>query len=290
MMIAPERFDDLVTENVEPIVDDPFALAIVVPPLRSDSSVSPAFNVFGDISFPNELPKPVIHRTPEELGIPRVVPDIKPPSLPRNISPDPIRQDRTTFARAGAKKDKPRQSSLPAAPIVHHLQFKGLDVNASTVAEIVRAHSGVIRRAIAEASQPKLPRVEFAPLPERKHPMKVTEAQKQAIRDSCPSESCRIVGEKLGIHMSVVQYYRGLFAKQAKAAKPAKKAAAPKPDPEPATEPKALRSRGPSTIVTDKILDAWWRQLSYEKKTELFTGNYIIASPAATCSKTRSPR
>jgi transposase-like protein len=29
-------------------------------------------------------------------------------------------------------------------------------------------------------------------------------------------------------------------------------------------------------IVNDKMLEAWWKQLSYARKTELFTGNYVI--------------
>jgi hypothetical protein len=36
------------------------------------------------------------------------------------------------------------------------------------------------------------------------------------------------------------------------------------------------RSQAAGTIVTDHILDAWWMQLSRAKKTELYTGNYVI--------------
>src|ERR1035437_9239864 len=43
------------------------------PEFRDESSVSPALNFYGELVWPGELPKPVIHRTPEELGIPRIV-------------------------------------------------------------------------------------------------------------------------------------------------------------------------------------------------------------------------
>ncbi len=45
------------------------------------SSVSPSFDEFGELVFACDGPGPVIHRTPEELGIPRVVVD-----APRTMS------------------------------------------------------------------------------------------------------------------------------------------------------------------------------------------------------------
>jgi hypothetical protein len=40
--------------------------------------------------------------------------------------------------------------------------------------------------------------------------------------------------------------------------------------------PMVHRSRTAGTIISDKTLDAWWQQLSRAKKTELYTGNYVI--------------
>ena len=36
------------------------------------------------------------------------------------------------------------------------------------------------------------------------------------------------------------------------------------------------RSRAAGTIVNDQILDAWWNQLSRERKIELYTNNRVI--------------
>jgi hypothetical protein len=126
-----------------------------------------------------------------------------------------------------------------------------------------------------------------APKPQRtitneRKPMKITEEQKQAIRDSDPSESGRVVGERLGIDGGVVLYYRAKFAKEAKRAKPARKPVAPPMNPrgkgkeERRAEIVMHPSRQVTMLVTDKIVETWWQGLTHEKRAELFAGNYVI--------------
>jgi hypothetical protein len=44
--------------------------------LRPESSVSAGIDEYGELVFACDRPGPVIHRTPEELGIERTVPDV----------------------------------------------------------------------------------------------------------------------------------------------------------------------------------------------------------------------
>lgn len=74
--------------------------------LRPESSVSVAINEWGEEVFAGDAPGPVIHRTPEELGLARVVPHVPPP--PRlTIRPDfDERPRRGSMREAGVKRDK----------------------------------------------------------------------------------------------------------------------------------------------------------------------------------------
>src|SRR5665213_716390 len=54
-------------------------------PLRPESSVSVDRNEFGELVFACDRPAPVIHRTPEELGIPRETRDV--PRVPGWFKP-----------------------------------------------------------------------------------------------------------------------------------------------------------------------------------------------------------
>lgn len=53
--------------------------------LRPESSLSSFINEFGEEVFAGDRPGPVIHRTPEELGIPRTVRHVEP--LPQALWP-----------------------------------------------------------------------------------------------------------------------------------------------------------------------------------------------------------
>lgn len=54
-------------------------------PLRPESSVSVGFDEFGELVFDGDKPGPVLHRTPEELGIPRELKDV--PRVPSWFKP-----------------------------------------------------------------------------------------------------------------------------------------------------------------------------------------------------------
>lgn len=69
--------------------------------LRPESSVSCAYNEWGEEVFAGDRSGPVIHRKPEELGIPRVVADA--PRSASNIVPpeiDPRKADARNRALA----------------------------------------------------------------------------------------------------------------------------------------------------------------------------------------------
>lgn len=78
--------------------------------LRPESSVSVGLNEHGELQFPCDLAGPVIHRTPEELGIPRVIPDVPVRVLP-NVRPDfeDEKRIRSQSRRIGVKRDAPRR-------------------------------------------------------------------------------------------------------------------------------------------------------------------------------------
>ena len=259
MTLLAELLDENVEIGyVEPEPISPFtAFGGAQAGFREESSLAPAFNAFGDISFPGEMPGPVIYRTPEQLGIPRVVPDVKPAPILRNISPDPVRQDRTTIARAGAKLDKPRPRALPAATLAPHHQV-ALANSILSGAEAIGAKEVIV----------------FPPKPQRTittkgTSMKVTEEMKEAIRKADPLESCAEIGKRLGISGSGVDYWRGKFAKPAKSGKPAKKAAATS-----LSEIVMFKSRPVTLLVNDKIVDAWWKDSAPTKR--------LNSSPATT--------
>jgi hypothetical protein len=78
--------------------------------LRPESSVSIVFDEWGVMGFQGDAPSPVVHRTPEELGIPRTVRDVAPPPRlsvkPDFIYPDECRRQGIR-GREGLKKDAP---------------------------------------------------------------------------------------------------------------------------------------------------------------------------------------
>jgi hypothetical protein len=74
--------------------------------VREESSLAPALDCFGELIWPNEIPKAVIHYTPEELGIPRVVMEAP---RPRVISVDP-HWDENSRRRVRTQTDRSRKS------------------------------------------------------------------------------------------------------------------------------------------------------------------------------------
>lgn len=75
--------------------------------LRPESSLSIAKDEYGNLVWAGDRSGPVIHRTPEELGIPRVIP----PDPPRRkeIRPDFVDSSRLSSGMRAAVRDKPRQ-------------------------------------------------------------------------------------------------------------------------------------------------------------------------------------
>jgi len=77
---------------------------------RENSSVAPRRDEFGELVFGSDCNGPVIHRTPEELGLARVVKDAMPP---RQVSTWVEREERP--ARPIVKKDAARKNT-PVVP------------------------------------------------------------------------------------------------------------------------------------------------------------------------------
>lgn len=102
--------------------------------------------------------------------------------------------------------------------------------------------------------------------------MKVTPELLQAIRDADPSDSCRVVGDRLGVNMSTVQYYRTKFSKKPKNGKTVKEASAPRNIPGGAL----VHSAQATFLVTDKIVDNWWKGLALSDKAAIFSSNYVF--------------
>jgi hypothetical protein len=116
-------------------------------------------------------------------------------------------------------------------------------------------------------------------------PMKVTPALIKAIRESDFSESCRVVGDRLGLDMSVVQYYRTKMRNEEKSGKPAPAQPQHKLAERTASQIKATcvgsghtlaNSVEATILVTDKICDNWWRSLKLGDKAAIFASNYVI--------------
>jgi hypothetical protein len=100
--------------------------------------------------------------------------------------------------------------------------------------------------------------------------MIATKEIKQSIRDSDPVESCRLVGKRLGINSSVVQYYRTKFLREAKQEAKAKNPKAIK-----SAESKALPGKNsPVELIpiylVESHIDSWWKNLTAENKGEVF--------------------
>jgi hypothetical protein len=78
--------------------------------LRPESSVGVALDVYGELVFAADGPSPVVHRTPEELGLARVVVDATPAAkLPFVPNPD---------WKAEAKREEQARAKLPAVRVV----------------------------------------------------------------------------------------------------------------------------------------------------------------------------
>jgi di/tripeptidase len=99
---------------------------------------------------------------------------------------------------------------------------------------------------------------------------RVTEEQKQAIRESSPADSARVVAERLGLRTGDVHYYRAKFKNEGKAAKPAKKAAKAV---DRAPKPKLIAGGSDIRIAVSAQLDAWWAGLSFGEKLHILEAN-----------------
>lgn len=74
---------------------------------REGSAVQMERDVYGDVQEPGFV-GPVVERTPEELGLPRVVPDAPAPRPVRTVSPDHgVRQPRSTISERRLRRDRP---------------------------------------------------------------------------------------------------------------------------------------------------------------------------------------
>jgi len=159
---------------MEAIVDE--AAVVMDARFRSESSVVPAFNVFREMIWPGELPKPVVHRTPEELGIPRVVADR--PEIPvSKLKPD--------FADCGRRGTMSVKKLKKDAP-VHK--------------------SATVERLASPSCKP--PVDTMAENEKKEECMRVTEEMKRMIREADPDESARVIGERIGLKGATVQYWR----------------------------------------------------------------------------------
>jgi hypothetical protein len=113
--------------------------------LRPESSVSVVFDEWGVMGFAGDRPSPVVHRTPEELGIPRVIP----PDPPRRLSVWPsewpaesARTARSYAERFGQKRLKSRSETVSlGAETVELRTIRGVEVrmpaNAQMGAEMI---------------------------------------------------------------------------------------------------------------------------------------------------------
>lgn len=87
--------------------------------LRPESSVSIEKNEFGEVEFVCDRPGPVIHRTPEELGLARVVKD-EPPRRWLTVDPDWNVKPRPGAMRAAeVRRDRGRalEKRVPVRPV-----------------------------------------------------------------------------------------------------------------------------------------------------------------------------
>jgi hypothetical protein len=160
----------------------------------------------------------------------------------------------------------------PALPERHN-KFESDSANCPAPEEGEATPTGSIARA-ATSSKP------FTPQPLKEEPMKVTAAMKQTIRDADPNESNVSIGKRLSLTDGHVSYYRCKMRNEAKNKKPAEPQAA---HTKPATG--AVRV-GPghtlantiqaTFLVTDKIMDNWWRGLKLGDKAAIFAANYVI--------------
>lgn len=105
--------------------------------------------------------------------------------------------------------------------------------------------------------------------------LKVTPAMKQVIHDASPHESTSSIAARLGIRSQDVYYHRN------KKLKKADKPRAPHAKPEPRITHVDCRSALANTaqatfLVTDKIVDNWWKGLTLGDKAAIFSSNYVI--------------
>lgn len=108
--------------------------------------------------------------------------------------------------------------------------------------------------------------------------MKVTDAMKQAMREADPNESNVSIGKRLGIGDGHVSYYRTKFRNESKSTKPSQKkdASAPPFRWTASSQSGAANTAQATFLVTDKIVDNWWKGLTLGDKAAIFSSNYVI--------------
>lgn len=81
---------------------------------REESNTRVEMNEFGELYFAGDAPGPVIHRTPEELGLPRVIPAQPPPLKLINADWQPPAP--STVRTRRMKRDPVRRGRYRVAP------------------------------------------------------------------------------------------------------------------------------------------------------------------------------
>jgi len=107
--------------------------------------------------------------------------------------------------------------------------------------------------------------------------MKVTAAMKKAIREADPGESNVSIGKRLGITDGHVSYYRCKMRNEWHVEQPTKEPTTSRPQAKPEERGHALANTAQATfLVTDKIVDNWWKGLTLGDKAAIFSSNYVI--------------
>lgn len=167
--------------------------------LRPESSVSLDVDEYGEIAFMGEAPGPVVRRTPEELGLSRVVQDEAPGKLMPWIDQSAVWKVRRNreFADSGAQQAA-RET----------LERLDRELSAEPEREEVRAEL----KAVAVAAQVEKPKEKK----EKAMPIKslITQEQIAAIK-AAPDERPVDLAKRLGVAQYQVFYFRDKFRKQA---------------------------------------------------------------------------
>lgn len=205
--------------------------------LRPESSVSLEIDELGEIVFAADRSGPVIHRTPEELGIPRVVPDVLERKIPtmswadgRALSP---------MRAAGVKRDRrPAMQTVKPAKIL-----SANEVRAREDIEPLRVIGGEPVRMPADAVMGAEPLAEFIHERKKESRMrKISEETRAQILAEPTSMSNGAVGKKYGIAEGTVWYIRNKAGIRS-TAKPGIQTGA-------ATEPKKAKALKPAALTT----------------------------------------